>query len=237
MKLSRVITAVAVGAALALGSATGAVADSGPKSAPRVENGGAADAPDRARDAKAGKAPKIATYKGKKMDLAKGWGAAKVCSEYPDLTIKCFDTDKQAQADMANFAKNDLRAMPKVPKGRTAKIGAKAAAGGPAAFAIGNGTCSYGWVCVYEHSNYGGRKLQWSQDGTKTLGQYGFRDQVTSSCNNDEIGGMGLVDYRDNMIDPEVINGLGGCLSNLTNVDYPGWGTGSWNDRADALWM
>jgi hypothetical protein len=226
-----------MGAALALGTAAGAVADTGRNSAPRAENTGAADAPDRARDAKADKAPKVALYKGRKIDLAKGWGTAKVCSEYPDLTIKCFDTDAEAQADIAAVAKKDARALPKVPQGRSAKIGQKPSASGVAARAIGNGTCSYGWTCIYEHKDYAGRKLQWSEDGTKTLGQYGFRDQASSTCNNDQIGGMGIVDYRDNMVDPELITGLGGCLNNLANQDYPGWGTGSWNDRADALWM
>ncbi|MGR8009316.1 hypothetical protein [Streptomyces hypolithicus] len=48
---------------------------------------------------------------------------------------------------------------------------------------------------------------------------------------------MGIVDYRDNMVDPELITALGSCNSSLHDDDYPGWGTGSWNDRADAVWL
>ncbi|MGR8009313.1 hypothetical protein [Streptomyces hypolithicus] len=172
------ITALALGAALGLSATATATADTGSTATPRAtENAGPADKADRARDAKARKGPVIATYKGKKIDLANGWGTAKVCSEYPDLTVKCFDNDTQAQADMAAHAKKDPRALPKAPKGRSAMLTAKApAAKAPAAKAPMASSveaaavmaCSYGWVCVGEHQDMGGRKLQWSADGTKS---------------------------------------------------------------------
>ncbi len=242
LKLAKIITALALGAAVSLGATTTATADTGSSPAPSAtENAGPADAADRARDAKARKGPVIASYKGKKFDLANGWGTAKVCSEYPDLTVKCFDTDAQAQADMAAHAKKDPRALPKAPKGRSAMIkptapAAKTSMASSYAAAAGM-ACSYGWTCIGEHQDMGGRKLQWSADGTKTLGQYDFRDEATSTCNNDEIGGMTLVDYRDNMVDPENITGLGTCDTSLHDDDYPGLGTGDWNDRADAVRM
>ncbi|MFD7263082.1 peptidase inhibitor family I36 protein [Streptomyces sp. NPDC059874] len=251
MNIKRTIAAAGLGLTLALGLTVNATAAT-PAPAPPADgpvNTGPADQADRDRDAKARKGKIMGLHKGKKIDLAGSWGTATVCSEYPDLSVRCFDTDEQAQADMAEYAKKDARALPKVPQGRSAKIGpqteaAKNAAGAapsgveaaPMAIA-GTPTCAFGWVCIWEHKSYDGRKLQWSEDGTKTFGQYGFRDQTTSTCNNDQIGGMALIDYRDNMPDPEIITPLGGCFSNLANKDYPGWGTGSWNDRADALKM
>ncbi|MGW1882288.1 peptidase inhibitor family I36 protein [Streptomyces sp. NPDC001970] len=241
MNIRRTITALGLGAALALGATTPATAGTGPTT-PAAENTGVADKADRARDAEARQDAVIATYKGRKIDLTKGWGTAQVCSEYPDLTVKCFDNDAQAQADMAAYAKKDSRVLPRAPKGRSAMLAPKSPAakapdarGTRAAAAVTS--CAYGWVCVYQDANWKGRKLQWSEGGTKSLGQYDFRDKTSSTCNNDEIGGMGLIDYRNNLPDPEIITPLGGCKSNLANDDYPGIGTGSWNDRADALWM
>ncbi|MFF3214809.1 peptidase inhibitor family I36 protein [Streptomyces sp. NPDC002886] len=245
MNIKRTIATAGLGLTLVFGLTVNATAATPAPAAPAggAVNTGPADQPDRARDAKARKGKIMGLHKGKKIDLAGSWGTAKVCSEYPDLSVRCFDTDEEAQADIAAFAKKDARVLPAVPKGRSAKLAPKAAAKSAAGAtatplaAAGTPTCSFGWVCIWEHKDWDGRKLQWSEDGTKTLGQYGFRDQTTSTCNNDQIGGMGLVDYRDNMPDPEIITGLGGCLSNLSNNDYPGIGTGSWNDRADALWM
>jgi hypothetical protein len=183
----------------------------------------------------------MGTYKGKEFDLAKGWGEAKVCSEYPDLTVKCFATDEEAQADMAAYAKKDSRALPKAPEGRSAKIApaaSKAATAGDGEVAALAGSCAYGWTCLGEHQDLGGRKLQWSEDGTKTLGTWGFRDMATSTCNNDQSGGMAIVDYRDNFPDPELITGLGNCITSLHEESYPALiGAGTWNDRADAVRM
>ncbi|MYV58172.1 hypothetical protein [Streptomyces sp. SID3212] len=246
MKPARILTALALGTTLGLGATATATATAGTSSSPApraAENTGSADASDRARAAKARKGPVMATYKGKKFDMADGWGDAKVCSEYPDLTVKCFTTDAEAQADMAAYAKKDPRALPKAPKGRSAKIqpaapaSAASTAGGDEAAPLA-ASCAFGWTCLGEHQNLGGRKLQWSADGTKTLATWGFRDEATSTCNNDEIGGMGIVDYRTNWPDPELITILGTCVTSLHEESYPAeLGSGTWNDRADEVWM
>ncbi|MER6994331.1 peptidase inhibitor family I36 protein [Streptomyces sp. NPDC000410] len=239
MNIRTTITTVGLGTVLALGMTTTATADAGSTTAPRTAKAGASDKADRAGDAKTRAGSVIATYKGKKIDLAKGWGTAKVCSEYPDLSVKCFDNDAQANADLATYKKAHPTAFKAAPKGRGDITPKNAAAGtSKAAYAAaGTPTCNFGWVCIWQDSNYNGRKLQWSEDGTKTLGQYDFRDKASSTCNNDEIGGMSLIDYRNNLPDPEIITSLGGCLRNLADHDYPGVGTGSWNDKADALKM
>ncbi|MEV7865008.1 hypothetical protein AB0P17_02640 [Streptomyces sp. NPDC088124] len=244
MKLARILTALALGATLGLGATATATAGTGSSPAPRAaENTGSADAADRARAATARKGPIMATYKGKKFDMADGWGDAKVCSEYPDLTVKCFATDAEAQADMAAYAKKDPRALPKAPKGRSAKI-QPAAPASMASTASGDGvvplaaSCAFGWTCLGEHQDLGGRKLQWSANGTKTLATWGFRDEATSTCNNDETGGMSIFDYRTNWPDHQLITPLGYCYMSLHEVKLDGLtGVGTWNDRADEVRM
>lgn len=245
MNFGKIAAALAVGAALTLGMAAPSVAVA---PSPVAENSGKADSGDRARDAKARKGPVMALHKGKSIDLAKGWGTATVCTEYADLTVRCFDTDAEAEEDLAKFkAQNPgtLKAPPagrgdmkKNSQGKMETVPA-ASAGTQSAASVSASSpgCSWGFTCVYEHLYYEGRKLQWDLDGTKTLGQYGFRDQTTSVANNDEMGGMTLIDYRDNMVDPTFIVCLGCAHGDLRQHDYPGWGTGSWGDRADALTM
>lgn len=84
-------------------------------------------------------------------------------------------------------------------------------------------------------ANYYGRKYTWSDDGSKNLGDWGIRDMALSTRNNNQSGGMSLYDWRTGMPDPQIITGLGGCLSNLHNYGYP-YG-GNWGDKADELLM
>lgn len=46
--------------------------------------------------------------------------------------------------------------------------------------------CRAGWVCLFEHSNFQGRRLQWSDPGTRIrrLSDYGFNDKMSSWINN-----------------------------------------------------
>ncbi|MFD0530465.1 peptidase inhibitor family I36 protein [Kitasatospora arboriphila] len=96
--------------------------------------------------------PVIATYKGKKIDLSKGWSGAKVCTEVTGGAVYCHDS--LAEADKA-----------------LAAIDPAAAATAEQAPALKNDTvlspqaiadCSYGWACLFEHSDYSGRMLRWS---------------------------------------------------------------------------
>lgn len=114
MELRKTITVLSLGATVALGMTGTAIASEWPLTSERV-NTGKADRADRERDASARKGPVIATYKGKKIDLGKDWGGAMVCSEYPDLSVKCFDTDAQAGADMAAYKKAHPGALPDAP--------------------------------------------------------------------------------------------------------------------------
>ncbi|MFC4497077.1 hypothetical protein ACFPA8_23380 [Streptomyces ovatisporus] len=243
MKARKTLIALCVISSFAAGGTTIAGAEPNPGASPRTEQTSSTGTTNRTPDSQASNDPVIATYKGRKINLSLTWGHATVCSEYPDLSVKCFDNDSQARADLAAYKKHHPSAFPAVPK-HPAGIRPKAAgignhAGAKSQTATAPDSCAYGWVCIYQHDtwneNNDGRKLQWSAEGKKTLGKYGFRDETSSTCNNNEIGGMDLIDYRNNLPDPRVPTQLRTCIEDLEDVDYPGWGTGSWGDRADAV--
>lgn len=49
----------------------------------------------------------------------------------------------------------------------------------------GTANCPYTWTCLYEHANFDGRRLQFSDCGpVQDLGAYGFSDMATSWHNN-----------------------------------------------------
>ncbi|GAA1083176.1 peptidase inhibitor family I36 protein [Kitasatospora arboriphila] len=164
--------------------------------------------------------PVIATYKGKKIDLSKGWSGAKVCTEVTGGAVYCHDS--LAEADKA-----------------LAAIDPAAAATAEQAPALKNDTvlspqaiadCSYGWACLFEHSDYSGRMLRWSDAGTKNLSDWSFRDQASSACVNRKSGGMTVYDDRSWQPDPEINLGNLGCYD-FTAIGYV-YG-GNWNDKAD----
>lgn len=44
--------------------------------------------------------------------------------------------------------------------------------------------CPSGWYCVYQHANWGGARLQFSDCTRNDLSTYGFRDKTSSWVNN-----------------------------------------------------
>ncbi|MFD6985583.1 hypothetical protein ACFWAX_33580 [Streptomyces sp. NPDC059956] len=187
----------------------------------------------------------FATYKGKKINLTKnGWGTAKNCAEYPDLTVKCFDTEAEEEAATRSYKKakkGTKYAIAEAPAGRSAlatKKGEPNKAGSAALLVDGDGSgyTPFGATRLWAHTWYTGRQLTFYSDGSKNLGDYTFRDQASSACNNDEIGGMSLYDWRTGMPDPSIIVGLAGCLGNLHSYAYPAVGQ-NWGDKADEVTM
>ncbi|MGW4201470.1 peptidase inhibitor family I36 protein [Streptomyces sp. NPDC004726] len=61
------------------------------------------------------------------------------------------------------------------------------AVGEPAA-ALGTPNCSYTWTCLYQHSNWDGRRLTWSDCTFENLANWGFNDQTSSWHNNQTTG-------------------------------------------------
>ncbi len=61
----------------------------------------------------------------------------------------------------------------------------RALAAGEPATTLGTANCESAWTCLYEHANFDGRRLRFSDCGyVQDLGAYGFSDMTTSWHNN-----------------------------------------------------
>ncbi|GCB48599.1 peptidase inhibitor family I36 protein [Streptomyces sp. NL15-2K] len=174
-------------------------------------------------------------YNGEKIDPAGDWEGAQICAEVDeDGTMECFDDDTEANSRLASVAPT-----------KEARQGAAAALTGQARQATGSASplasddCRNGWVCLWQDSNYRGRRLQWpTYDTSKTrhLDIYSpsFRDKASSAAVMRSQRGVTLYDFRSGLPDPRLILASGYTLwSNFSNYDYT-YG-GSWNDKADAI--
>ncbi|GAA2986426.1 peptidase inhibitor family I36 protein [Streptosporangium longisporum] len=74
----------------------------------------------------------IATYKGKKIDLGKGWQGAQACAEFAVGDVRCYDTATEA----------DLATQP------ASEVGT-----------LGRPDCPSRWVCLWQDENFTGRRL------------------------------------------------------------------------------
>ncbi|MFF4647063.1 peptidase inhibitor family I36 protein [Streptomyces sp. NPDC001389] len=228
MLSARVAVAVAAAAGTMVIAAPSAGAAVPSPAAPPVTKSLSPDAEQQMQREIGASKPVIAAYKGKQIDLSKGWQGAQVCAESLNGQVNCFDTQSEANAALVK----ENAAVAK----REAAIGKALGQGAPAQAPAGTSAsedCSFGWICVWEHSDYSGRRLQWSEKGTKNLSNWGFRDQASSGCVNRYQNGAALVDFRDFMPDPIMLMGAGSCYD-FTRVGY-NYGGGSWNDKADAI--
>ena len=151
----------------------------------------------------------MARYHGHTIDLAtKGWGKAKVCADFGQRDVRCYDSDAAFRRDAG---------LP-VMQARAAQSYA---------------SCPGGWACLWQHIRYGGRRLQWSETGRYPLADYGFRDQASAYRNGRNLYAFSIIDYRTGIIDPVLTVPLGGFSDWMGNQPYPRGGT--WNDRADEV--
>ncbi|MCL6293170.1 peptidase inhibitor family I36 protein [Streptomyces sp. 43Y-GA-1] len=223
MRRTRVLVPILALCALAT-SATTATAAPEPSASPEV---GLATPAEEARlqQQLAEAEPVIATYNGKKINLADGWQGAQACSEVPTGDVYCYDSAEEADQALASI----------VPEAARAPESGMASAKGRGEFgptAIGD--CLYRWVCLWEHSNFTGRRLQWSASGTKQLKDWDFRDKASSACVNRDQGGVLAYDARTAQPDPYMALGVGRCYK-FTESNYPYGGT--FNDKVDYIQM
>ncbi|MEU4490144.1 peptidase inhibitor family I36 protein [Streptomyces purpurascens] len=165
--------------------------------------------------------PVIATYKGEKINLADGWQGAQACSEVPSGEVYCYDTAEEADQALAEIA-------PALARGTSS--GVASGEFGPMAYT----DCHQGWVCLWEHSNFNGRRLQWSAKGTKKLGNWDFRDKASSGCVTRYQGGVLAYDARTALPDPYMTLAARYCYK-FSTADYPTGG--SFNDKVDYIEM
>ncbi|MFI9101238.1 peptidase inhibitor family I36 protein [Streptomyces fildesensis] len=169
--------------------------------------------------------PVVALYKGKKINLAQSWEGAQACTEVTSGDVYCYASSKEADQALPTI---DPSAAAAAAQRKTIRPAGPSRVASP----MGSPDCSYPWVCLWENSNYTGRKLQWSTGGTKQLSTWGFRDTASSGCVNRISGGALVYDARDWLPDPYMALGNLGCYD-FTTVGYPTGG--NWNDKADYI--
>lgn len=95
--------------------------------------------------------------------------------------------------------------------------------------ALGTPNCSYAWTCLYEHSNFDGRRLTWSDCNFENLADWGFNDKTTSYHNNQTRGTQ-----------THVYNWTGSSWALLWTSTAPSSSSNvgsANNDKADGLWV
>jgi hypothetical protein len=99
-------------------------------------------------------------------------------------------------------------------------------------------SCSLYWVCMWEHINKGGYKLQFYYCGTYDLGSYAFpyggtwRDRI-SSVYNHQTATAKFIDFLTLYPDASLLMGPGTYYPSLTYIRHPY--SGSWNDKIDRV--
>ena len=158
----------------------------------------AAETPDRAAEAPSQPVVRAA-LNGVEFDMSKGWRGAQSCVVVSRSKVSCFDTWAEADAWLGYVpAKDPLVRVATAP------------------------SCSSGYLCLYEYSNGGGRRLQFRDEYWQYLNVYGF-DRQTSSWRNTQSDSGHLSLYNRST----VYNCPGGgYVSNM----------GSYNDQAYAVW-
>lgn len=175
-------------------------------------------------------------HNGVRIDPASGWGGAEVCAEVSeDGTMQCFDDNAAANEYLASHAPT-----PSSRAGAARALTARTAASTNGDMSVRKQEdCPNSWVCLWQDSNYTGRRLQWpTYDTAKTrhLDQYSpsFRDKTTSAAVNRRQRGVTLYDFRTASPDPQLVLGAGFSLyGDFRNYGYV-YG-GNWNDKVDAI--
>jgi hypothetical protein len=92
---------------------------------------------------------------------------------------------------------------------------------------LGSANCSYTWTCLYEHANYDGRRLTWSDCGFVNLSSWNFIDKTSSWHNNQTSGTV-----------TKVYNWTGSSWSQLWSSTAPSKDSyvgSADNDKADGI--
>ncbi|MEQ4304695.1 peptidase inhibitor family I36 protein [Plantactinospora sp. B6F1] len=108
------------------------------------------------------------------IDLSKSWEDAQVCAVLSRNDVRCYASTDEAAAALA---------------GEAAKASSARGSDEPVSPMSTWHGCPDDWLCVYEHTNWGGRRLQFNDEQWHWLGDYGFVDQ-TSSWTNNQGGGL-----------------------------------------------
>ncbi|MGW0499511.1 peptidase inhibitor family I36 protein [Streptomyces sp. NPDC003007] len=167
--------------------------------------------------------PVIAEYDGRDINLAESWEGANICTELPNGEVHCYDTNEESLADPE---------LPELVRKQSLEA-AKLQASSP------RDKCAADYWCLFQDANYNGRRLQFSSSGKKNLGDYGFRDKLSSvyywvgrwAVN---YGGATIWDWRSGLLhDRQRYLDPPHGWANFKNMAYPGGG--NWNDKVDVF--
>lgn len=159
-----------------------------------------------------GDLPGRAVYRGAPIDLKKGWGAAQACVVLEVSDTRCYDSYAEADASLGYPAQAD----PAV------RQGVRTTAQDVSVLTVPS--CTSGWLCLYENTNGGGRRLQFNDEYWHYLSNWGF-DRKTSSWRNNQ----GSTDAGHlSMHNTSTVYNCGARTYALS--------MGSYNDRAYAVW-
>ncbi|MFF8784529.1 peptidase inhibitor family I36 protein [Streptomyces sp. NPDC015125] len=168
--------------------------------------------------------PVIAQYNGRQINLAEdeNWGGVSSCTELPGGEVHCYDTNEEALADPA---------LPASIRQATLKAAASLTSPPPRG-------CIEDYWCLFENPNYAGRVLRFSSDGKHDLGEWGFRDKLSSVYYQvlrwpTNYGIARLWDYRSWPLHDRQRDLISHRHPSMANLDYPDGG--NWNDKVDSF--
>ncbi|SNT55988.1 Peptidase inhibitor family I36 [Asanoa hainanensis] len=152
--------------------------------------------------------PGLATLDGRVIDLGKSWQGAQSCLVFAASDTRCFTSHAEADRVVGYQREAD----PLVAQARSAVVAAAVP------------SCGSGWLCLYENTNGGGRRLQFSDEYWHYLADWGFNRSTSSWRNNQSASDVGHL-----------------SLYNLTSVYNCGarsyaLSMGIYNDQAYAVW-
>ncbi|RKN38700.1 hypothetical protein D7223_30490 [Micromonospora endolithica] len=90
--------------------------------------------------------------------------------------------------------------------------------------------CDNDWLCIFEHANFAGRKLQFSDEYWHDLDEWGFKDKTSSWVNNQDGGWTGCSGS-----DSGTLGDGAGDNRNMGACSASG-NLGSYNDRAEDIY-
>ncbi|MFW6692276.1 peptidase inhibitor family I36 protein [Streptomyces sp. MAR4 CNX-425] len=116
---------------------------------------------DAQEDAREDSRGALAEYEGRTIDLSLGWEGADTCVEQDDGGFVCHDDDNAGGA----------------------AAGTERAASPQEAGTFGVGECAKGYFCLWDASDFGGRKVQFKKAGHHDLRDVGFRNRANALYN------------------------------------------------------
>lgn len=158
----------------------------------------------------------IATYHGRTIDLSHGWSGAQICEVWTKTDVRCYANQTEMRAAHSKL----LAASGVTAQAQQFLYDLHGCPGG---------LTSYEYVCLYEYTYWGGRRLQFKDPGYwQNLWDYGFRDQASSWAKTRNPG-FKLGDYRGG-VRSEYVFAICGAASAAT-MPY------GWDNVADQIFV